>query len=218
MKVLQCIQIGWQIKQGTYFDTFTFRRISHKMLETWQDTVILSLIICVLRLIFICIDTFLKKSDEKVLQSFEMWVWRRVLRISWTERETNKWVRERIGVKEEDGIVKQLKRRKLVKYMHWKRWPESTVMTSIEGEIMGKNKRGKRRTAWVDNIREWSGGMSMARNNAWKHNIVLIWMVPTAPTGLWRWRRRRSIGVMIPIISYFDQSCSVSLFCWIVTQ
>ena len=39
-----------------------------------------------------------------------MWVWRRVLRISWTERKTNKWVRERIGVEEKDGIVEQMKR------------------------------------------------------------------------------------------------------------
>ena len=39
-----------------------------------------------------------------------MWVWRRVLRISWTERKTNKWVRERIGVKGKDGIVEQMKR------------------------------------------------------------------------------------------------------------
>ena len=60
------------------------------------------------------------------------------MRISWTERKTNKWVRERIGVKEEEGIAKLIKRRKLAKYMHWKRRPESTVMMSIEGEIMGK--------------------------------------------------------------------------------
>ena len=116
-----------------------------------------------------------EKSDEKVLQSFEIWVWRRVFRIRWTERKTNKWVRERIGVKEEDGIVKQIKRRKLAKYMHWKRRPESIVTMSIEGEIMGKNKRGRRRIAWVvvDNIREWSGGMSMALNNTWERKTVL---------------------------------------------
>ena len=65
-------------------------------------------------------------------------MWRRVLRISWTERKTNKWLRGRIGVKEGDGIVKHIKRRKLAKYMHWKRRPESTVMLSIEGDIMGK--------------------------------------------------------------------------------
>ena len=47
------------------------------------------------------------------------------------------------------------------------------VTMSIEGEIMGKNKRGSRRIAWVDNIREWSGGMSMVRNNAWERKTVL---------------------------------------------
>ena len=52
-------------------------------------------------------------SDEKVLQSFEMWVLKKVLRISWTERKTNKWVRERIGVKEEDGTVKKEKAGKI---------------------------------------------------------------------------------------------------------
>ena len=65
-------------------------------------------------------------------------MWRRVLRISWTKRKTNKWVRERIGVKEEDCIVKQIKRMRLAKYMHWKRRPESIVTMSIEGEIMGR--------------------------------------------------------------------------------
>ena len=114
-----------------------------------------------------------KKSDEKVLQSFEICVWRRVLRISWTERKTNKWVRERIGVKEEDGIVKQIKRRKLAKYMHWKGRLESIVTMSIEGEMMGKNKRRRRRIAWVDNIRKWSVGMSTVRNNAWERKTVL---------------------------------------------
>ena len=50
----------------------------------------------------------IEKSYEEVLQSFEKWVLRRVLRINWTERKTNKWVQERIAVKE-DGIVKQIK-------------------------------------------------------------------------------------------------------------
>ena len=34
-----------------------------------------------------------------------MWVWKRVSRVNWTERKTNRWVRKRIRVKE-DGIVK----------------------------------------------------------------------------------------------------------------
>ena len=45
------------------------------------------------------------------------------------------------------------------------------VMTSIEGEIMGKTRREQEERPGV---REWYGEMSMTHNNAWKHNIVLF--------------------------------------------
>jgi len=55
----------------------------------------------------------LKKCDEKLVTAFEMWVWHRMLRISWTERKTNTWIREKIGIPEEKGILVQIKHRKL---------------------------------------------------------------------------------------------------------
>jgi len=55
----------------------------------------------------------LKMCDEKLVTAFEMWVWRWMLRISWTERKTNKWIREKIGIPEEKGILEQIKHRKL---------------------------------------------------------------------------------------------------------
>jgi len=54
-----------------------------------------------------------KKCDEKLVTAFEMWVWRRMLRISWTERKTNTWILEKIGIPEEKGILEQIKHRKL---------------------------------------------------------------------------------------------------------
>ena len=72
--------------------------------------------------------------------------------MGWTERKTNKLDRERIGVKEKDGIVEQMKRerRQNIWIGNGKR---KVVMVSIEGERMGwGNKRGR---AWVDNNREW---------------------------------------------------------------
>lgn len=108
----------------------------------------------------------LKKSTEKRISAFEMWVWRRVLRCSWRDKKTNEWVRKQIGVREEDGLLAEIKRRKLSKYAHWKRRPESAVLTTIEGEVEGRAKRGRRRTGWVDNVREWTGGMTTARRMA----------------------------------------------------
>jgi hypothetical protein len=48
--------------------------------------------------------------DQKYLESFEMWYWRRMEKISWTDRVTNEEVLQR--VKEERNIVHTIKRRK----------------------------------------------------------------------------------------------------------
>ena len=109
----------------------------------------------------------LKKADEKIISAFELWAWRRLLRISWTERKTNAWVRGTVNVQEADGLLQEVKRRKSRKYSHWKRRPESVVMMTIEGEAEGKTKQGRRRTAWIDNIEKWTdGGVKEAEERA----------------------------------------------------
>ena len=89
------------------------------------------------------------------------------MRISWTEYKTNVWVRQKIGVPEQNGLFEQLKKRKLAKYGHWKRRSEGLVMAVTEGEIEGKCLPGRRRTAWIDNVGRWTeGGLSAARRIA----------------------------------------------------
>jgi hypothetical protein len=53
----------------------------------------------------------LRKLDQKYLESFEMWCWRRMEKISWTDRVRNEEVFHR--VKEERNIVHAIKRRKV---------------------------------------------------------------------------------------------------------
>ena len=109
----------------------------------------------------------LKEADKRSITAFEMWVWRRVLHISWTDKKTNKWVRSQIGVKEDEGLLTQVKKRKISKYGHWKRRGESLVLATIEGEVEGKARPGRRKTAWTDNIRDWTdGGLVEARKKA----------------------------------------------------
>ena len=64
-----------------------------------------------------------------------------MLRISWAQRNTNIWVRSQIEVKEVEDLLCFSKRRKLAKYSHWKRRPESLVLSSMEGEQPGKHCR-----------------------------------------------------------------------------
>jgi len=109
----------------------------------------------------------LKKCDEKLVTAFEMWVWLWMLRISWTEWKNDTWIREKIGLPEEKGILEQIKHQKLSKYCHWKRRSDSVVLATIEGEIEGRCFPGKRRTAWIDDVQRWTGDdMNVARTNA----------------------------------------------------
>ncbi|XP_037787417.1 uncharacterized protein LOC119582973 [Penaeus monodon] len=59
------------------------------------------------------------KQKERMIDAFEMWLWRRVIRVRWTERRTNEWVRERVGVREEQGMLQEIKRRKIRKEVIW---------------------------------------------------------------------------------------------------
>ena len=122
----------------------------------------------------------LKKQDEDRLHAFELWVWRRVLRIKWTERKTNDWVRHRVGIPVSEGIITQVKRRKMAKYSHWKRRPTSLVIASVEGEVEGRGRPGRRKRAWIDDIERWTdGGLGEARANAWKERRRPAWATAT---------------------------------------
>ena len=71
-----------------------------------------------------------------------------------------------VGVTEDEGLLAQLKKRKLAMYGHWKRRPDSIVLATIEGEVEGKARPGRRKTAWMDNIKMWTeGGLGAAREN-----------------------------------------------------
>ena len=80
------------------------------------------------------------KSMLSRLDGFEMWVYRRVLKISWTEKNTNEEVLRRMGTGRE--IVRQFKTRKLQYLGHLIRH-NSTQLQLIEGKIEGRRSRGR---------------------------------------------------------------------------
>ncbi|XP_072019709.1 uncharacterized protein [Amphiura filiformis] len=117
----------------------------------------------------------LKQSDIEKIESFELWVWRRMLQVSWKERKTNAWIRQKVGITEKQGLLSQLKKRKISLYGHWKWRPDSIVQITIEGEVEGKARPGRRKTGWIDNIRMWTnGGMAVAREKACKRMPTVL--------------------------------------------
>lgn len=91
----------------------------------------------------------LKKKDMNRLEAFEMWAYRRILRISWVSRITNQEVLRRMGKEKE--LIKTIKRRKLQYLGHVIRGVNYNILQIIlEGKICGKRMRGRRRTDILD--------------------------------------------------------------------
>jgi len=75
---------------------------------------------------------------------------------TWTAKKTNEWVSNKAGVKKE--LLDTVKARKLAYYGHTMRKQGSCLEKEIkQGTMPGERRRGRPRTAWMDNIKTWTG-------------------------------------------------------------
>ena len=99
-----------------------------------------------------CESWSLRKNEETRHDVFEMKGLRKILQVSWTAKKTNEWVLNKAGVKRE--LLDTVKATKLEYYGHTVRkqggWREKEIM---QGTMPGAHRRGKPRTAWMDNIK-----------------------------------------------------------------
>ena len=95
----------------------------------------------------------LRKNEETRLDAFEMKRLRKILRVSWIAKKANEWVLNKAGVKRE--LLDTVKARKLAYYGHTMRKQGSCLEKEIglmQGTVPGARRRGRPRTAWMDNI------------------------------------------------------------------
>jgi len=89
------------------------------------------------------------------VNDFEMKGLRKILRVSWTAKKTNEWVFNKAEVKRE--LLDIVKARKLAYYGHTMRKQGSWLKKEImQGTMPGARRRGRPRTAWMDNINTWT--------------------------------------------------------------
>ena len=90
------------------------------------------------------------------LNAFEMKGLRKILRVSSTAKKTNKWVLNKAGVKRE--LLDTVKPRKLLYCGHTMKKQGSCLEKEVmQGKMPGARRRGRPRTAWMDNIKTWTG-------------------------------------------------------------
>ena len=89
---------------------------------------------------------------EAKIEAFEMWSYRRIMRISWKEMKSNAEVVKMVGLKNTE-LVLSIKKKKLAYYGHVRR-QHSLQKLALEGKVDGKRSRGRRRKSWAGNVSE----------------------------------------------------------------
>ena len=91
----------------------------------------------------------MKKAEHRRIDAFELWCWRRLLRVPWTARRSNQSILKEIcpGISSE-GIMLKLK---LQYFGHHMRRVDSLEKTLMLGGIGGRKRRGRQRR-WLDGI------------------------------------------------------------------
>ena len=107
-------------------------------------------------LLYGCETWVFKKEAVNRLQAFEMWIYRKMLKISWNSFTPNNRVLERMNEKRK--LMSTIMQRKLSFFGHLQRGAQfSFPRLILEGKLQGKRAPGRQRRKWLDDIREWTG-------------------------------------------------------------
>ena len=97
-----------------------------------------------------CESWTVKKVERRRIDAFELWCWRRLLRVPWTARRSNQSILKEIspGISLEGMMLKL----KLQYFVHLMLWVDSLEKTLMLGGIGGRRRRGWQRMRWLNGI------------------------------------------------------------------
>ena len=97
-----------------------------------------------------CESWTVKKAERRRIDAFELWFWRRVLRVTWTARRCNQSILKEISPG--CSLERLMLKLKLQYFGHLMRRVDSLEKTLMLGEIGGRKRRGRQRMRWLDGI------------------------------------------------------------------
>ena len=94
----------------------------------------------------------IKKAECRRIDAFELWCWRRLLRVPWTARRSNQSILKEISP--EYSLERLMLKLKLQSFGHLMQRTDSLEKTLMLGKIKGWRRKGRQRMRWLDGITE----------------------------------------------------------------